>query len=180
MFDCGQHPFKLLRLRGDHSRAQVGVACYRSKRKNTLTNISLYWDILTVWFISVTKMTVHCLLSKKNETLFKDWIVFLVSLFFKLTLSKVFILPPIQLRLQLAVSSIGHYVLLPTAFCGDTADVQHKIGPFDSRPIWGPCRATWLPRLTAHLALLEEKHDIGVSREHTEPVRTDNSVHILA
>lgn len=48
MFDCGQHPFKLLRLRGDHSRAQVGVACYRSKRKNTLTNISLYCDILTV------------------------------------------------------------------------------------------------------------------------------------
>lgn len=32
MFDGGEHPFKLLRLRGDHSRTQVGVASYRSER----------------------------------------------------------------------------------------------------------------------------------------------------
>lgn len=31
MFDCRQHPFKLLRLRGDHRRAQIGIACYRSE-----------------------------------------------------------------------------------------------------------------------------------------------------
>lgn len=66
--------------------------------------------------------------------------------------------PPVQLCLQLAVSSVGHDVLLSAALRGDAADVEHEVGPLHSGAIWGPQGAARLPRFTAHLALLGEKY----------------------
>lgn len=115
MFDGGQHPFKLLRLGGDHGRTQVGVACNGSVHKHK------HLGGLEADGVSGSSV----------------------------------ILTPIQLRLQLAVSSIGHYVLLAAALRGYAADVEHKVRPLHSGAIWRSCGATRLSKLTADFALLE-------------------------
>ena len=53
--------------------------------------------------------------------------------------------PPVQLRLQLAVRSVRHDVLLPAALRGDAADIQHEVGPFHSGAVRRPQGPARLP-----------------------------------